>query len=90
LHCALADTSIGPPGLTIAGKESPTASPGRSQVEPDQRIARLPGLIREVKLVTVEGGPHNIGWPPDGVNTALSGFLISQPGGTLSAVGGQS
>jgi hypothetical protein len=44
--------------------------------------ARLPGLIREVKLVTVEGGPHNIGWPPDGVNTALPEFLISQPGGT--------
>ena len=25
---------------------------------------RLPRLIRDAKLVTVEGGLHNIGWPP--------------------------
>jgi non-heme chloroperoxidase len=40
--------------------------------------ARLPGLIKDLKLVTVDGGPHNIGWTyPDEVNTALLEFLIS-------------
>jgi non-heme chloroperoxidase len=39
--------------------------------------ARLPGLISDVKLITVEGGPHNIAWThPDEVNTALLEFLI--------------
>ena len=39
---------------------------------------RLPGLIKDLKLVTVEGGPHNIGWThPDEVNTALLEFLAS-------------
>ena len=38
--------------------------------------ARQPGLISDVKLVTVEGGPHNIAWTqPDEVNTALPEFL---------------
>jgi non-heme chloroperoxidase len=38
--------------------------------------ARLPGLIDNLKLVTVEGGPHNIGWTyPDEVNQALLDFL---------------
>ena len=38
--------------------------------------ARLPGLISDVKLVTVEGGPHNIAWThPDEVNTAVLEFL---------------
>jgi non-heme chloroperoxidase len=38
--------------------------------------ARLPGLIDDVKLVSVEGGPHNIGWThPDEVNRALFDFL---------------
>ncbi len=37
---------------------------------------RLPGLIKDLRLVTVEGGPHNIGWThPDEVNTALLDFL---------------
>jgi non-heme chloroperoxidase len=37
---------------------------------------RLPGLIDDVRLVTVEGGPHNIGWThPDEVNEALLEFL---------------
>ena len=32
----------------------------------------------DLKLVTVEGGPHNIGWThPDEVNTALMEFLAS-------------
>jgi non-heme chloroperoxidase len=37
---------------------------------------RLPGLIADVRLVRVEGGPHNIGWThPDEVNRALIEFL---------------
>jgi non-heme chloroperoxidase len=38
--------------------------------------ARLPGLIADLKLVTVEGGPHNIGWTfPEEVNQALMDFV---------------
>jgi non-heme chloroperoxidase len=38
--------------------------------------ARLPGLIKDVRLVPVEGGPHNIAWThPDEVNTALLEFF---------------
>jgi non-heme chloroperoxidase len=37
---------------------------------------RLPGLINDVRLVVVEGGPHNIAWThPDEVNSALLKFL---------------
>ncbi len=44
----------------------------------DATARRLPGLIKDLKLVTVEGGPHNIGWThPDEVNTALLDFLAS-------------
>ena len=33
-------------------------------------------LISDVKLVAVEGGPHNVAWThPDEVNTALPEFL---------------
>jgi non-heme chloroperoxidase len=42
----------------------------------ESTAARLPGLIADVKVVTVEGGPHNIGWThPDEVNSALLEFL---------------
>ena len=38
--------------------------------------ARLPGLIKDLTFVTVEGGPHNIAWThPDVVNPALLEFL---------------
>jgi non-heme chloroperoxidase len=38
--------------------------------------ARLPGLIHDLELVTVEGGPHNIAWThPEQVNSALLEFL---------------
>jgi non-heme chloroperoxidase len=38
--------------------------------------ARLPGLISDLKVVTVEGGPHNIAWThADVVNPALLDFL---------------
>ena len=37
---------------------------------------RLPDLIADLRLVPVEGGPHNIGWThPDEVNAALLAFL---------------
>jgi hypothetical protein len=57
------------------GKEPPAASPGRRQVEPVQRIAWLPGLIREVKLVTAGGRPARYRRPPEEVSTALLEFL---------------
>jgi non-heme chloroperoxidase len=38
--------------------------------------ARLPGLIKDLKFVTVENGPHNVAWTfPDVVNPALLEFL---------------
>jgi non-heme chloroperoxidase len=37
---------------------------------------RLPGLIADLKLVPVEGGPHNIGWTfPEECNRAMMDFL---------------
>jgi non-heme chloroperoxidase len=37
---------------------------------------RLPALIKDLRLVTVEGGPHNIGWThPEEVNKPLLEFL---------------
>jgi non-heme chloroperoxidase len=37
---------------------------------------RLPGLIADMRLVRIEGGPHNIGWThAEEVNRALLGFL---------------
>ena len=37
---------------------------------------RLPGLIKDLTVVTVKGGPHNIAWThPDVVNPALLDFL---------------
>jgi non-heme chloroperoxidase len=42
----------------------------------ESTAARLPGLIDEVKVVPVEGGPHNIGWThPEVVNPVLLAFL---------------
>jgi non-heme chloroperoxidase len=37
---------------------------------------RLPGLIEDLRLIHVEGGPHNIGWThPEQVNKPLLEFL---------------
>jgi len=37
---------------------------------------RLPGLIKDMQLVVVQGGPHAIPWTHAGqVNTALLDFL---------------
>lgn len=45
--------------------------------------ARLPQLIDDIQLVTVDGGPHNIPWThPDEVNHALLGFLGDTDAGT--------
>ncbi len=42
----------------------------------ESTAARLPDLIDEVKVVPVEGGPHNIGWThPEIVNPVLVAFL---------------
>jgi non-heme chloroperoxidase len=42
----------------------------------DATAKRLPGLIADLDLIAVEGGPHNIGWThPEEVNKALLDFL---------------
>jgi non-heme chloroperoxidase len=42
----------------------------------DSTAGRLPELIDQVKVVPVEGGPHNIGWThPEIVNPVLLAFL---------------
>jgi non-heme chloroperoxidase len=42
----------------------------------DKTGKRLPGLINDVQLVVVQGGPHAIPWThADQVNTALLDFL---------------
>jgi non-heme chloroperoxidase len=44
----------------------------------DKTASRLPGLIEDVRLVVVEGGPHAIPWThADQVTTALLDFLRS-------------
>jgi non-heme chloroperoxidase len=53
---------------------------------------RLPGLIADLTLVRIEGGPHNIGWThAEEVNRALLDFLGSPTGGSASrgAVGAE-
>jgi non-heme chloroperoxidase len=42
----------------------------------DKTGARLPGLIKDMRLVTIDGGPHAIAWTHvDQVNRALLDFL---------------
>jgi len=42
----------------------------------DKTGGRLPGLIRDLELVTIKGGPHAIAWThTDQVNDALLSFL---------------
>jgi non-heme chloroperoxidase len=44
----------------------------------DKTASRLPGLIKDMHLVVVEGGPHAIPWThADQVNTALLDFIRS-------------
>jgi non-heme chloroperoxidase len=40
---------------------------------------RLPGMVANLQLVRVEGGPHNVGWThPDEANKALLDFLAAR------------
>jgi non-heme chloroperoxidase len=42
----------------------------------DKTASKLPGLIKDARLVVIEGGPHAIPWThADQVNSALLGFL---------------
>jgi non-heme chloroperoxidase len=44
----------------------------------DSTAKRLPALMKDATLVTVDGGPHNIAWThPEVVNPALLSFLES-------------
>ena len=44
----------------------------------DKTGRRLPGLIHDVRLAVIEGGPHVCPWThADQVNTALLGFIRS-------------
>ena len=44
----------------------------------DKTAGRLPGLIKDMRLVVIEGGPHAIAWTHAAqVNTALLDFLRS-------------
>ena len=44
----------------------------------DKTASRLPDLIKDMRLVVVEGGPHAIPWThAEQVNTALLDFLRS-------------
>ncbi|HEY2523264.1 MAG TPA: alpha/beta hydrolase [Streptosporangiaceae bacterium] len=44
----------------------------------ESTAARLPNLVKGLKLIPVEHGPHNIGWTfPEVVNPALLDFLAS-------------
>jgi non-heme chloroperoxidase len=44
----------------------------------DATAKRLPGLIKDLTVVTVEGGPHNVAWThPDVVNPALLDFVAN-------------
>jgi non-heme chloroperoxidase len=43
---------------------------------------RLPTLVKDLMLIPVEGGPHNIGWThPDEVNKALLEFISDDTAG---------
>ena len=47
----------------------------------DSTARRLPDLVANLKLIPVEGGPHNIGWThPEESNKALLGFLAEDSG----------
>jgi len=62
-------TKIDVPVLVVHGTED--------RILPFESTAkRLPGLVAGLKLVSVKGGPHNIGWThPEEVNKALLEFL---------------
>ena len=44
----------------------------------DKTASHLPGQIKDMRLIVVEGGPHAIPWThADQVNTALLDFIRS-------------
>ena len=56
------------PAITVGQENSSDIETGK----------RLPGLINDVRLVVIEGGPHAIPWThASQVNTALLDFLRS-------------
>jgi pimeloyl-ACP methyl ester carboxylesterase len=59
------------------GKGDPVVHGTEDRILPlEATAARLPALVPGPELVTVEGGPHNIGWThPEEVNAALLEFL---------------
>ena len=71
------------PHVTVGAENGAVILPYRATA------ARLPRLIREVKLVTVEGGPHDIAAPPRRSHRPAG--VPHQPARRhLSAVAGQS
>jgi pimeloyl-ACP methyl ester carboxylesterase len=62
---------IGVPVLVIQGDADQVLPLGKTG-------QRLPGLIKDMDLVVIEGGPHAIPWThADQVNTALLDFIAS-------------
>jgi non-heme chloroperoxidase len=50
----------------------------------DSTAKRLPDLVADLRLIPVDGGPHNIGWThPDEANKALLEFLGEDMGGSM-------
>ena len=66
-----------PGSVREAGPEVPdTWRLGWRGASGDSVAARLPGLIKDLQSVTIDGGPHNIAWThADKVNPALLEFL---------------
>ena len=66
--------NIDVPMLVVHGTED--------RILPFEATAKgLPDLVANLKLISVEGGPHNIGWThPDEVNRALLEFLAEETG----------
>ena len=70
------DHGSGPPVILIHGY--PLSSRAWDRQVPALLDAgrRLPGLIKDMDLVVIDGGPHAIGWThADQVNRALLDFL---------------
>ena len=67
------------PTVTVGQENSSDIDIYADQVLPLGKTGkRLPGLIKDVQLIVVEGGPHAIAWTHAAqVNTALLDFLRS-------------
>jgi hypothetical protein len=76
--------SLGSAGVGSPGSERTCKDEARGLPDPavpparDKTGRRLPGLIHDLRLTVIEGGPHAIPWThADQVNTALLGFIRS-------------